>query len=70
MLKPVAPLLLFAALACAAPADFNGRWDITVNEQSRKRAWWLEITGAGTPVYFAAKVASCELRSDAMLLAV
>jgi hypothetical protein len=49
MFKPVASLLLFAVLACAAPVDFNGRWDITVNEQSRKRAWWLEVTGAGTP---------------------
>jgi hypothetical protein len=33
----------------AAPAGFNGRWDITVHEQSRRRAWWLEVTGAGTP---------------------
>ena len=30
--------------------DFNGRWDIAVNGgESRARAWWLEVAGAGTP---------------------
>ena len=43
-------LLLFAA-AClpAADSSFNGRWDIDVLNESRHRAWWLEVSGAGTP---------------------
>jgi hypothetical protein len=45
----VAFLFLLPAVAGAADKDFNGRWDITVNEQNRKRAWWLEVDGAGTP---------------------
>jgi hypothetical protein len=32
----------------AADKDFNGRWDITVPENDRRRAWWLEIKGAET----------------------
>jgi hypothetical protein len=35
--------------AFASDAQFNGRWDITVPHESRARAWWLEVTGAGTP---------------------
>src|SRR5579872_1235902 len=43
-------VLLFGALtAGAADTHFNGRWDITVPEESRARAWWLEVAGAGTP---------------------
>jgi hypothetical protein len=42
-------LFLFSGLSFAADKDFNGRWDITVNEQAKKRAWWLEIAGAGSP---------------------
>ncbi|MFB3828420.1 MAG: DUF1080 domain-containing protein [Bryobacteraceae bacterium] len=46
-------LLVYAfcssGLALAADAQFNGRWDISVLNEPRKRAWWLEITGAGTP---------------------
>ena len=46
---------LVVAAACAfccwaASIDdqqFNGRWDITVNGE-RGRAWWLEVSGAGT----------------------
>jgi hypothetical protein len=49
MYRLLAPLLLFATVLRAAPADFNGRWDITVSEQNRRRAWWLEVTGAGGP---------------------
>lgn len=37
-----------AALPLLADSGFNGRWDITVDTPN-KRAWWLEITGAGTP---------------------
>jgi hypothetical protein len=48
MFRFVAAILLFAAVLSSAPGDFNGRWDITVDEQNRRRAWWLEVTGAGT----------------------
>jgi hypothetical protein len=37
---------------CAANIDdqkFNGRWDISVNGAPPQRAWWLEVSGAGTP---------------------
>ncbi len=36
---------------CAASIDdqkFNGRWDISVNGVPSPRAWWLEVSGAGT----------------------
>src|SRR5689334_4530696 len=42
-------LLLTAALLPAADSGFNGRWDIAVLNESRHRAWWLEVNGAGTP---------------------
>jgi len=43
-------LLLLAALPLpAADAGFNGRWDIEVPKEPRHHAWWLEVTGAGTP---------------------
>jgi hypothetical protein len=43
-------LLASASLfAGVAPSQFDGRWDITVPNDQRVRAWWLEITGAGTP---------------------
>ncbi len=29
--------------------DFNGRWNLTVENDPRGRVWWLEVTGAGTP---------------------
>lgn len=38
---------LGAALLAAGDEAFNGRWNIQPEGQSR--AWWLEITGAGTP---------------------
>lgn len=34
--------------AFGADADFNGRWDIDVKNESRRRAWWLEVSGAET----------------------
>ncbi len=40
-----------AISCCAASIDeqqFNGRWDITVN--GSPKAWWLEVSGAGTDV--------------------
>ncbi|MDZ4797476.1 MAG: DUF1080 domain-containing protein [Bryobacteraceae bacterium] len=39
-----APLTALAA----GPKDLNGRWDLTVPGNDRKRAWWLEIKGADT----------------------
>ena len=47
----------FALLACswnaiAADKDFNGRWDLIVHNNPNCTvtcAWWLEVTGAGTP---------------------
>lgn len=41
-----------AAFGCFAASldnqQFNGRWDIAVSGPSPTRAWWLEVTGAGT----------------------
>jgi len=39
--------LLLVTSALAADSPFNGRWIIPV--PSRNRAWWLEVTGAGSP---------------------
>lgn len=39
---------LAAVSAATANPRLNGRWGITV-ETANKRAWWLEIQGAGTP---------------------
>lgn len=36
--------------AFAGDGDFNGRWDLTLSGEARGRAWWLEVTGAGTPI--------------------
>ena len=56
-----APLTLLAVVALAPTAraadnDFNGRWDIQVHAKpadfaqfTTTAAWWLGITGAGTP---------------------
>src|SRR6478609_8271398 len=41
-------IFLLAATAFAADSDYNGRWDITAIQQ-RPRAWWVELTGVGTP---------------------
>ena len=35
--------------AYAADSDFNGRWDLEVHKTPADKAWWLQITGAGTP---------------------
>jgi len=48
MQRVIAPFLLLTIIVSAAPSGFDGRWDITVNEQNRKRAWWLEVKGAAT----------------------
>lgn len=40
------------AISCCASSindqQFNGRWDINVNSLQFPRAWWLEVSGAGT----------------------
>jgi hypothetical protein len=45
-------LVSLGASLAAADRDFNGRWDITVPENDRRRAWWLEVMNAesGKPV--------------------
>jgi hypothetical protein len=42
-------LFVFLVPALAKDPQFNGRWDITVPQESRARAWWLEVSGAETP---------------------
>jgi hypothetical protein len=42
-------LLVLAWCAFGDDAQFNGRWDITIAHEARSRAWWMEISGAGTP---------------------
>ncbi|MBI4876336.1 MAG: DUF1080 domain-containing protein [Acidobacteria bacterium] len=41
-------VLLAAGATLGADKDFDGRWDIEVLNEARSRAWWLEVTGAGT----------------------
>ena len=46
--------VLFALLACsqiagAADKDFNGRWDLIIHKTPADKAWWLEVSSAGTP---------------------
>src|SRR5258706_8105796 len=40
------------AVSCIANTvedqQFNGRWDLTVKGDTAQRAWWLEVSGAGT----------------------
>jgi hypothetical protein len=38
----------WAVSLAAADKDFNGRWDITVPDNERRRAWWLEVMNAET----------------------
>src|ERR1700761_6696524 len=59
--KSLFALLMLSAVtaltpaARAADADFNGRWDIQPHAKmadikfTTTKAWWLGITGAGTP---------------------
>lgn len=45
-------LLACSLTAIAADKDFNGRWDLIVHNNPNCTvtcAWWLEVTGAGTP---------------------
>ena len=45
----VSLLLLSTVATFAADSAFNGRWNISVANEPRHRAWWLEVEGAGTP---------------------
>jgi len=45
----IALFFLLTLAALAKDADFNGRWNITVPNLANRRAWWLEVDGAGTP---------------------
>ncbi|HXJ41353.1 MAG TPA: DUF1080 domain-containing protein [Bryobacteraceae bacterium] len=36
-------------LACAADVNFNGKWDLLLLSANADKAWWLEVSGAGTP---------------------
>lgn len=47
-MRKLLPLVLLLP-AFGGDGQFNGRWDITVPQEVRARAWWLEVTGAGTP---------------------
>jgi len=50
VLLPACLLLLSGSGAArAADADFNGRWDILLLSENADKAWWLEVSGAGTP---------------------
>jgi hypothetical protein len=46
---------VWAPCASAADQDFNGRWDISIDQpyaqihSTTTKAWWLDISGAGTP---------------------
>jgi hypothetical protein len=46
-MRTLLPLVLLIP-AFAGDAQFNGRWDIAVPQESRARAWWLEVSEAGT----------------------
>jgi hypothetical protein len=48
MRKLFLSLLLLISPAFAGDEQFNGRWDIKVTNEPRNRAWWLEVSGAGT----------------------
>ncbi|MEP7361682.1 MAG: DUF1080 domain-containing protein [Acidobacteriota bacterium] len=43
-----AVLAMAASPLLAEAGDFNGRWNITVENEPRGRAWWLEVEAAGT----------------------
>ena len=49
VVKPVIFGILALVPALAGDSDFNGRWDLTLTGDARGRAWWLEVSGAGTP---------------------
>jgi hypothetical protein len=44
----LAGCLSASGILAAADSDFNGRWNIRVEDPNAHRAWWLEVDGAGT----------------------
>ena len=48
-MRNLIPFFLLCSAAFCADGQFNGRWDIKVDNESRSRVWWLEVNGAGTP---------------------
>ncbi len=40
---------VFASVLAAADVNFNGRWDLLLTNPNADKAWWLEVSGAGTP---------------------
>ncbi|MFN0168496.1 MAG: DUF1080 domain-containing protein [Bryobacteraceae bacterium] len=47
-MRTIAVMLLASLPGLAAVSDFNGRWNLKVHNEARKRVWWLEVSGAGT----------------------
>jgi len=45
----LAMVLAASCSAFGADKDFAGRWNIEVLNEARNRAWWLEVSGVGTP---------------------
>jgi hypothetical protein len=41
-------VIVFALMARAGDVDFNGRWDLQLLKDNPDKAWWLEVSGAGT----------------------
>jgi len=55
-LRALVAVIALTSVSRAADADFNGRWDILVHAKpidfaqfTTTAAWWLAVTGAGTP---------------------
>jgi hypothetical protein len=54
-MRPIVSLFTLLAVAGLMPAaraadkDFDGRWDLVVHKTPADKAWWLEVTSAGTP---------------------
>ena len=42
-------MVYFALLLAVSAADFNGRWNLVVENDPRRRVWWVDVKGAGTP---------------------
>jgi hypothetical protein len=42
-------LAAFSVMARGSDVDFNGRWDLQLLKDSPDKAWWLEVSDAGTP---------------------
>jgi hypothetical protein len=38
----------FALAARAGDVDFDGRWDLQLLKENPDKAWWIEVSGAGT----------------------